>query len=398
MTSPESSPLVRGMTPATPPRSIVGRLRDYGRAPRILGVDIARGLAVIGMFGAHIAVTVPWDWNDPSTWLDVVHGRSSILFALLAGVSIAIISGGRVPAAGNMLGQARVRIVVRAGLIFAIGGVLEALGTRIAVILPVYALLFVVSIPFLRWRPRSLLLLAGALAIVSPLIHVFVAPLPDTILTREGEFPNLVLWGAYPGIIWIVFVLVGLAIGRLDLSAPRVQGMMLGFGALLAALAYAAGDLAWVSLGRNFGDGTRGSLPDYAGELQFGSLFTTEAHSGSTFEVVGSTGFALAVLGLCLLVSGRLRWVLYPVAAVGAMALTAYTAHVVVLAALGDESFEQPDNTLYLAFVAAALLGCTLWTVLLGRGPLERLLTTTSRRLADLALRPKLDPEPQGDS
>jgi uncharacterized membrane protein YeiB len=382
-----------------PVRSVIGRLRAYGTPPRILGIDVARGLAVLGMFGAHIGVTVAWNWFEPATWLDVVHGRSSILFALLAGVSIAIISGGFEPVAGERLLHARSRILVRAGLIFAIGGVLEALGTRIAVILPVYAVLFVVAIPFLRWRPRSLFLLAGVLAVVSPVIHVFLAPLPDTVLTREGAFPNLVLWGAYPGIIWIVFVLVGLGIGRLDLRSPRVQGIILGAGALLAAVAYGAGDLAWAAIGRTLGDpGTRSSLPDYASQVQFGELFTTTAHSGSTFEVVGSTGFALAVLGLCLLISGRLRWVLYPVAAVGAMALTAYTAHVVVLAALGDDAFEQQDNTLYLVFVVAALLGCAAWTLLFGRGPLERLLTTTSRRVADLALRPKLDPEPQGDS
>lgn len=396
---PQSAPLSGGEAPAAPARSITGRLRAYGRPPRILGIDIARGLAVLGMFGAHIGVTVAWSWFEPSTWLDVVHGRSSILFALLAGVSIAIISGGLDPVGGRSLQGARVRILVRAGLIFAIGGLLEALGTRIAVILPVYALLFVATIPFLRWRPRSLFLLAAALAVVSPVIHVFLAPLPDTVLTREGAFPNLVFWGAYPGIIWIVFVLVGLGIGRLDLRAPRVQGIILGTGALLAAVAYGAGDLAWATVGRTFGDpGSQSSLPDYASQLQFEALFTTEAHSGSTFEVVGSTGFALAVLGLCLLVANRLRWLLYPVAAVGAMALTAYTAHVVVLAALGDEAFEQQDNTLYLVFVVAALLGCALWTLLFGRGPLERLLTTTSRRVADLALRPKLDPEPQGDS
>ena len=397
--SPESSSPVRGVTPAAPRNPIVSRLRAYGFAPRILGVDVARGLAVIGMFGAHIGVTVPWNWFEPSTWLDVVHGRSSILFALLAGVSIAILSGGTTPASGPTLLQARVRILVRAGLIFAIGGLLEALGTRIAVILPVYALLFVISIPLLRWRPRSLFLLAGVIAVVSPLVHLFLAPLPDTVLTREGAFPNLVFWGAYPAIIWVVFVLVGLGIGRLDLRSSRVQASILGVGAAASILGYGSGDLAWDAIGRSFGElGSRSSSPDYASQLQFGSLFTTAAHSGSTFEIVGSTGFALLVLGACLLVSFRVRWVLYPVAAVGAMALTAYTAHVVVLAALGDDAFEQQDNTLYLVFVVAALLGCTAWTLLFGRGPLERLLTTTSRRVAEAALRPKLDPEPQGDS
>ena len=50
--------------------------------------------------------------------------------------------------------------------------------------------------------------------------------------------------------------------------------------------------------------------------------------------MVGSTGFAIAVIGLCLLATGPLRWVLFPVAAVGSMALTVYTLQVVAIAVL----------------------------------------------------------------
>ena len=98
---------------------------------RIVGIDVARGLAVLGMFGAHIGVTTPWDWTDPSTWLDVVNGRSSILFATLAGVSIAILSGRDHPVDGADLRAARIRILVRAAAIFLLGALLELLGTNV---------------------------------------------------------------------------------------------------------------------------------------------------------------------------------------------------------------------------------------------------------------------------
>ena len=48
------------------------RLRSYGAGQRIVGVDIARGLAVLGMFGAHVGVQQSFDWLEPSTWSDVV--------------------------------------------------------------------------------------------------------------------------------------------------------------------------------------------------------------------------------------------------------------------------------------------------------------------------------------
>ena len=45
-------------------------------------------------------------------------------------------------------------------------------------------------------------------------------------------------------------------------------------------------------------------------------------------------GFALAVIGVCILIGGtRLRWLFWPVRVLGAMPLTAYTAHLLVWAA-----------------------------------------------------------------
>ena len=59
---------------------------------RLQGIDLARALAVCGMFAAHlIALPLPVI-GDPATWIGVAGGRSSILFATLAGVSLALIT------------------------------------------------------------------------------------------------------------------------------------------------------------------------------------------------------------------------------------------------------------------------------------------------------------------
>jgi uncharacterized protein len=315
------------------------------------------------MYGAHVAVTVPFDWTLPGTWLDVVNGRSSILFALLAGVSIAIVSGGTRRLGPDSMRRARIRITVRAALIFALGMALVALDSGIAVILPVYAVLFIAALPVLRWRSRWLFLLAGVLSVLSPVLMVVALG-----FTRgDGAIVDLLLTGNYPAVIWLVFVLVGLGVGRLDLRSTDVRIALVGGGAVLAVLGYGAGSIAEQTVG--------------VGAVQrfdFTLLSTVEPHSGSPYEVVGSTGFALAVLGLCLLVPLVLRWVLYPLASVGAMALTAYTVHVVMVAGIGRSAFEEPDNGLFLAFVVGALAACSIWTLLLGRGPLERVLTWTS--------------------
>lgn len=429
--------------------TIAARLRSYGSpsTARIIGIDVARGLAVLGMYGAHIGVSDAFDWSSPVTWLDLVHGRSSILFATLAGVSIAIISGRMTPPTGVPLLQARVRILVRAAIIFAVGGLLEYLGTNIAVILPVYAVLFVLSIPFLRWSSRRLFIAAGVTAAIMPILHAFDpnALLPEGYYVGGGAIIDLFFTGTYPGMIWMAFVFAGMAIGRLDLAALRVQLKLLVVGIVLAAVFYTIGGLGGdlvngsarvdtssssssyeSSSGSKFesdfvsGDdiditGSKcevysdetvfcypeGYIDDYteepteepSSEIDWATFFdpsglvTIEQHSGSPFEVFGSGGFAMAVIALALLATRRrvIRWALYPLASVGAMALTAYSGHIVVIALLTNEvAFALVDNWLYLWFIVGALVVCTLWTTLLGRGPLERLLTFVSTRTATL--------------
>jgi uncharacterized protein len=356
-------------------RPVWARLRGPAESSRIVGIDIARGLAVLGMFGAHIGVSEPFDWT-PNTWLDLVNGRSSILFAVLAGVSIAIISGGRKRVSGVPLLQARARIFARAALIFVLGGLLTALGTQVAVILPAYAVLFVFALPFLRWSPQRLFALAGVLAIVMPVVYTAILPFFEAL--QPSAIVELVVTGHYPAMIWLVFVLVGLGVGRLDLRVRRVQGWMLGLGVALALLGYGIGTLV-----APLGTSDPGRRPaTLLSPLDFSTLLTTEAHSGSPFEVIGSTGFVLAVFALCLLAVPLLRYVLYPVAAVGAMALTAYSVHIVAIAFYGDIVGTIFDNSLYLSYVITALVGCTLWSLLFGRGPFERILTRVSHLAA----------------
>ena len=371
--------------------AVATRIRAYGQPPRIVGVDVARGLAVLGMFGAHVGVTEAFDWSQPATWLDVVNGRSSILFAVLAGVSIAIIAGGFRPVSGTDLLRARIRIFTRAVIIFALGGLLEFLGTAVAVILPVYAVLFVLALPFLRWRPRRLFLLAGVLAIVSPVLHLLLQPLFS--VAGESAAGDLLIGGHYPAMIWIVFVLVGIGVGRLDLTSGRVRWRLVAAGVLLAVIGYGAGTFAAQAVGVSPGQDGGASAAAFAwddspivdsaaADADFSPLATTAPHSGSPFEVIGSTGVALLILGVSLLVPRRLRWPLYPVAAVGAMALTAYSVHIFAIALIGPDATAGGFPWLFLTFVLVALVGCSVWTLLVGRGPLERFLTTISSRAA----------------
>ncbi|GEA89390.1 heparan-alpha-glucosaminide N-acetyltransferase domain-containing protein [Cellulomonas cellasea] len=337
---------------------------------RIVGVDVARGLAVLGMFTAHLAPGAAGDpW--PRGAVQVADGRSAAAFVVLAGISVALLSGGSRPVDGVRRAQARLRVLVRGVLLVALGVVLVALGTPVAVILPAYGVYFAVAIGFLGWSARALLAAAAVVAVVGPPVTFRVG---DWLVEHEKAtaLTDLVVGHYYPAGIWTAYVLAGLAVGRLDLTAAHVRRALLLGGTGVAVLAH----LASAVLMR--------LVPGARPEVGPGRYLTTEPHAGTTLEVVANTGVALAVLALCLVVADRWPRLTSPLGATGALALTAYTVHVAAIAALGDDVVWEPTDRVWLAFLVVTVVACTVWRATLGRGPFERLLHAVSTRASDL--------------
>ncbi|WP_194408864.1 heparan-alpha-glucosaminide N-acetyltransferase domain-containing protein [Microbacterium cremeum] len=340
---------------------------------RIGGVDLARGLAVLGMFTAHLLwITEPFDLAEPATWIAVAEGRSSILFATLAGVSIGLVTGGSEPLPGPAMGVARGRLAVRAALLWLLGVMLVLTGVPVYVILPAYAILFLIALAFARLPARVLLTIAGALAIVMPIVQVPLDALP-LWQTMAGNDLSLVLGWHYPFTTWIVFVLAGLGAARAGITRLRVQLWLVGAGAALALAGYGT-------------DAAIGARTADAGSFA-GALWTARPHSTGLLEVIGSGGFALAVLGVCLLACRTfLRLIVLPLRAVGAMPLTAYTAQLVVWAVvasivLGDPGDLRGFRALepFWPLTLGTVVLCTAWALLIGRGPLETAVDRVSR-------------------
>ncbi|GAA3034625.1 heparan-alpha-glucosaminide N-acetyltransferase domain-containing protein [Microbacterium dextranolyticum] len=339
------------------------------------GIDLARGIAVIGMLAAHLVYLAEWDWRDPGTWTDVANGRSSILFATLAGVSIALVTGGASrPAPGRELGRARRALALRALLLWLIGLVLIATQVPAFIILPTYAVLFLLALPLLRLRARTLWIVAAGLAATMPWIEPLLDGLP-VWRGEQGAMLMLVAGWHYPFPVWAVFVVAGLAAGRSGLGRPRTAWTLLAAGAALAALAYGA-------------DALRTALHPAGGRSYLDAALAARPHSGGLLEVFGGGGLALAAIGLCLLLC-RVRpvgAVLLPLRAVGSMPLTAYVGQIIawVLVAalvLGDVRDLQGMRNLqpFWPFAGATIMFCTAWGLRWGRGPVERLLAWVTR-------------------
>jgi uncharacterized membrane protein YeiB len=400
-----------GRLPAGPPAPFAPPEPWPERDPpgRLAGVDAARGLAVVGMIVAHVAAA---DAAAP-LW-QAVNGRAAVLFGVLGGVSLALMSrvalrsGDPVVRAGL-----RRRVAVRAVLLIVLGIGLVPISSGPMVILPVYGVEFLLVLPLLFARARTLAWTAAAWAVAGPLLsfalrsRMEVATLGGTIAPSDlTSFPaagdavvRLLLTGAYPVLTWMPFLLAGMAIGRLDLVVPA--GRLIAGGLVGAALGYGGSWLAVDVLGGR--QALLDSVAPVAEKLampadqvvgllsgsSYGTVSTTSPawlltatpHSGSPFDVVGAGGVAVAVLGTCLLAARVVPWLLAPLAATGALALTLYAGHIAALALVQDTAAVTADPWPVTAvFVLGAVLAAAGWRSLVGRGPLEALLHAASAR------------------
>lgn len=351
------------------------------------------------MFTAHLRpqTGAELDWSAPATWIDLVDGRSAVLFALCAGVSLALWTDRMRPA------LVAPRVLLRSVALFVIGSLLMALGTPVLVILPMYAVVFVATVPLLRARPSRVTVVAAASVLLGPPIAMLGA-----LVVPWGVDPLVsgVLIGAYPAVTWWSIVLVGLLLVRLDLGRLRTQLVALGAGTVAAVVGYGGGvllsavvpptaetfEIPASSAGSLLdglpveasGGGSGGAAGLVGASADWHGLVSVEPHAGSTFEVLGATGVAVAVLAVLLLIARVVPTVLAPVAAVGRIALTLYVAHIVAVAVLercgvllGDD---QGPLGGWLPLLVTATVGLAVAIAWRGQGPVERLVAAVSRR------------------
>ncbi len=374
---------------------------------RLVGVDLARGLAVYGMYAAHVGPD-PSEGGTTGFLMELAHGRASALFAFLAGFSILLITGRRSPKSGRAGRQAVAKVVIRALILLALGTALTLTGTPVEVILAFYGLFFLLVLPLYRLGARPLAVIAAGSALLLPQVRYLIQQaLPDEGADGVWAWPaggdgivSLLFTGSYPALAWIPFVIAGMAVARLDLAATVVRTRLAITGVLLAVLGHGG---SWLALhlapgavrALSSSDGSEGGSAASAwwsdtwgypeGDTP-AALLVASPHSEATLSIVANTGVAIAVLVACLAVTDafpRFRRLARPVIAVGTMSLTAYVFHVVGIGLLGIEDLPGSPLHVLLGFLAAVTLCAALWSRFFRRGPLEWLLGRATKA-ADL--------------
>lgn len=363
------------------------------RSGRLIGVDLARCLALLGMMATHVLGKWTPAGEVTATYA-LAGGRASALFAVLAGVSLALATGGTTPPGRSTRHWWQAGLASRACLIALVGLVLGELDTGVAVILAHYGVLFLLALPFLGLHARSLAVLAGAWVVVVPIaIHPALAvapefdgrsPVLDDLADPGRLLTELLLTGTYPVLPWLAFALAGLALGRSDLTSPRTWRWCVAGGAGLALLAVAVSRAftaqPWVRRGLGFPDldhddllqllaGGTGGTPPAEGSWHW--LLVVAPHSATPLDLAHTIGCAVAVTGACLAAAALPEIARRGVAVLfgaGAVTLTAYTLHLVMRTAAVWPP-EEPGT--YRWHVLAVLVLGALAVAAGVRGPLE---------------------------
>ncbi|WP_343921544.1 heparan-alpha-glucosaminide N-acetyltransferase domain-containing protein [Agrococcus citreus] len=370
---------------------------------RLVGVDLARLVAVAGMMAAHTLA-----FTDPPVGAGVtalIDGPPSTLFAVLGGVSVALAARSRL-AAGER--AAAVRSTLARGLLVAVLGLL---------IVPIATAVFVVLAPFgVAIMAASVFLLlptwvvaASALALTA-LVGSLVATARDRLGVLDGThsiatlvvdplgtLQDIVLTGVYPAITWLAYLLIGMLVAR-ALTAARARGRergalvgLAGFGAVLVALGVGASELGL----RLLGDARHPGEPALAREVLLGNGYGSvpsvdplwqllaAPHTGTPADIARTVGIALLVIALLSLIvsllPSRVRRAVEPLRAAGGAPLTIYVVHITLLSGLqslaaGSASWLADGWIAWALQVAIALGIGALLAGTAARGPLEALI------------------------
>lgn len=373
---------------------------------RLAGIDAARGIALLGMMATHLLATFESDASMTPTWIGLTFsGRAAALFAVLAGIGLALSTGKQRPLEGAALSGARRGIALRALVIAVVGLALGGLEVNVAVILVHYAVLFLCVLPFLGLRLKSLCAWTAAWILGSPVLAFLLRPWLmaadpplqlnhnpgwEDLSTPGQLLGDLFLTGYYPVFQWLSYLLVGLIIGRLALATAFLPMLLLAGGTVVAAFAKVLGTAAMEEWGGRAALQETLSDPSYpldsllqvnlSGVRQEGSwwwLASGAPHSGTTLDLLHTSGVAVAVVGLCLLVGRLGDWLdldlLLPLRGAGAMTLTLYTVHVCVVASFHLKPLPPgwTEDGMYFAHAALAVLIGMAFALLKKRGPLE---------------------------
>lgn len=350
---------------------------------RIIGIDVARALAIIGMIIVNFKVSFG-DIGDGCLKSITRHidGKAAATFVVLAGVGIALMAKTAVKLNDKKkITAARIRIAKRALFLFGVG--LLWIEIFPPDILHYYGLYMAVTILLLSSKNSTILISGLFLILTYPLLFVFLDYETgwnfetleySNFWSFNGFLRNLFFNGFHPIIPWTSFMLFGYWFGKQDLYDHTFLNKVFWISTItflcLQLLSYFS--ISFLSEGSQ----------DVAMELSY--IIGMSPKPPLPFYMFSGTAMAFSIISACIIVAKKYEnnFVIDALKKTGQLALTFYVAHVIIGIGI-IEAFDPSKMMNYpiefsviyaIVFSAACVLFAVIWSKYLQHGPLEWLM------------------------
>ncbi|MEY3232067.1 MAG: hypothetical protein RL689_2156, partial [Planctomycetota bacterium] len=349
------------------------------RTGRLAFLDVARGLAVIGMIFMHVVPAERADEGVVDAWVAMaafLQGKAAALFCVLAGIAWEMQA--RVP-------HGRWYALRRMLALLAVGVAFHVLAWPTEILVP-FAFMMACSLALRRMGRRAVLIAAIMLLAAAPAVPALFGHVIENDWTADGghladtelglsTIRALLIDGNYPLVPWLAFPLVGMLMTPSWEGRDASRSIKRWFGSAVAAFALSQA-LVWSV---EWNKESIGGLATYLG--------STWVPTSLPFAFVTGSVAVAVISGLAWWSrSWRMVRVTTWLALLGRASLTHYLAHVCLLylplrAVLGHEEWSVAVGVgAFVGYLVVAVPLTVLWFRRFRRGPAEALWALASGR------------------
>lgn len=298
---------------------------------RIIGIDVARALAVVGMIIVNFKMVIGGEGSGFSkVFVSLFEGKAAATFVVLAGVGIALASNSLYKKYDiEKAKKVRGSIIKKALFLFIVGT--SYLFVWPADILHFYGIYMIITLVLINQKAKTVLFAAIGLIFSYPILMLLFSYDEgwnfndfsySGFWTIPGFLRNLFYNGFHPVIPWTAFMLIGLWFGRQNLNDDRFVKKTLFFSLGIFSLTQLFSILSITIL----------SNVDPKASAKLSQVLGTSPMPPLPIYMISGSSIATAVISLCILVGRKYsnRPLIDVLNKTGKMALTFYVAHVIV--------------------------------------------------------------------
>lgn len=318
---------------------------------RIIGIDVARALAVFGMIIVNFKMVLGGEGNEVAKSITgIFEGKAAATFVVLAGLGLAMMSNSAIDQKDlAKLKVVRARLVKRSVFLIILG--LSYLVIWPADILHFYGVYMLFVLAMLRQPPKRIFTVAVLLIFFYPLLMLlwsydlgwnFETFNYQGFWTISGFLRNLFYNGFHPVLPWASFMLIGFWFGRQDLQNPQFVYKTLR----ISVIVFASIQLISLLLLNVLSGGNA------ATHSELSQILGTSPMPPLPIYMISGSSIAIAVICLCILLAEKFPTsrIIDALNKTGQLALTFYVAHVVIGMGLPEVVYSQPLGSYSMSF------------------------------------------------